>query len=593
MGPVSKEDLEGPTVDRRTVLKLASASGATGLTAALAGCSGQTETEDDENGTASGGGETDTGDTTATTAEPPAEEQFGGQVEIALLTDQITHLHPYRASHGESRSIVNNLRNSLVRFNQDSEIVGDIATDWTLPDESTYVFTLRDDVTFHNGDSMTAADIKFSIEYLQNMESSPVQSKVSNVESVTAPDDTTLRVNLSEPVAPFLTFCTRTGAVGSTISETAIQELGEDQYDRTPVSTGAFELTERETGNYLLLERNDDYHETDENGNALPYLDSVRVNLIPEPTTAWTALNTDAVKYVNRLPPELAEQASNQSRLGVVGANAAEWYSICPLCADPAEHPDWAAIAGDGDPTQQWQGTDVPTFDPRVRKAISLAIDRERLVEIAYRGWARPAHTLWNPAISWMHEEEPDPGQYYDPERARELLDEAGYTGDPRFTLDMVGLPEREREMTVLQQQLGQVGIEANPVINQPSEYWPRIYDFTDQLAMYSGSNDTDPWDSWYKQLHTPMERDGTQLGIWNRGLYSNEAVDQALEQSSETPDRDERKAIIEEGMQHFFEETPHVMTVYPQTPRASANELKNVGIQLGLSNFQNAFLEE
>lgn len=596
MGDFDNRDVEGPIIDRRTTLRLLAAGGATGMAGALAGCSGGSDDETDTGGDGGDGGSDgsggDTGTSTAT-EEPPESNQLGGDIEIAFLTDQIEHLHPYRVSHGESRAIANNVRNSLLRFNRNAEIVGDVASDWTLPDDTTYEFTIRDDVTFHNGDQLTASDLKYSFEYLMDMKESPVQSKVSKVDSVEAPDDTTLVVNLSSPEAPFLTFLTRTGAVGSTISKRAIEEKGEDKYDRMPVSTGPYKVTDRKVGRYVQLERHEEYHRTDENGNTLPYLDSIKVNLIPEPTTAWTALNTDSVQYVDRLPPELARQAEQAKRIDVTGANAAEWYSICPLCADPADHPEWAAIAGgDEEPTDKWQGKDVPTLDKRVRKAMALAVDREGLVERAYHGWAKPAHTLWNPSIAWLYDEEPDPGQYYDPERAKELLDEAGYTGDPRFTVKMVGLPEREREMTVLQEQFKQVGIDAQPVVNQPSEYWPRIYDFTEQLAMYSGSNDTDPWDSWFKQLHTPMEKDGVQLGIWNRGLYSNEEVDVAIEKSSSIPVRAERKQVVRDGMEHFFEETPHIMTVYPQTPRASSSSLKNVGVQLGLSDFARAYLK-
>ncbi|TKX84129.1 ABC transporter substrate-binding protein, partial [Halorubrum sp. SS5] len=90
-----------------------------------------------------------------------------------------------------------------------------------------------------------------------------------------------------------------------------------------------------------------------------------------------------------------------------------------------------------------------------------MAIDREELVSTAYFGFAEPAHSLINPAIAWAYQEQPENAQMYNPERARELLDEAGYTGEPRFSGSILGTPTDERVMTVLQQQLSNVGIDA------------------------------------------------------------------------------------------------------------------------------------
>lgn len=575
------EALSGPSIDRRTTLQLLAAAG---LPTALAGCQGGDDGGDGDNTEDLG----DSGDSD----DSDGAGQAGGEIDISMQKDQITHMHPYLVDHSQARAIVNNVRSTLLKINQDGEIVGDIATDWTY-EGSNLEFEIRDDVVFHNGDELTADDIVYSIETLQGMDESPLIAQASPIESVEAPDETTVTMELTQPNAAMLAFLTTEGGVSSTINKRAIEEMGEDEYDRLPISTGPYKVTEREQGVTLTLEKHDEYFETDDEGTQLPYLDSITVNLIPEPSTAWSGLRSGDIQYVESLPAEIADQAEQGDDINVFPIHAGRWYSLFMLCNDPADYPEVAPIAGnEGDHDDKWADRELHTSDKRVRKAISMAIDRDELVERAYQGWAKPAHSLWNPDITWLHEEEPDPGQYYDPERAEELLEEAGLTGDPRLTLDVPALPAREREMTILEQQFQDVGIEMNPVILDPGAYWPRIYNFEDMAAAYIGTRDFDPYFSSYRQLNAPRVDDGVQKGIWNRGLFVNEEFTEHIEASLTATDQDERKEVLDQAMEVFHGEVPMAMTVFPSTPRAKASSLKNVGMQVGLSNFHRAYLE-
>ena len=287
-----------------------------------------------------------------------------------------------------------------------------------------------------------------------SLDDSPHLGKVSSVESITAEDETTLRISLSETVGPFISFLTRGPGRAGTIVHAPTATESPDEYNRMPVGSGAFELTERESGEYLQLEAHDGYFGTDSEGNSLPYLDSVRVDLIPEPSTMWTAIRGGEIDYSISIPAQNAGQAEQMSDLNVVGSNPGAWFCVAPLCNDPAEV-EWQQYAsGAGEATDKWADEELPTTDQRVRQAIAMAIDREALVERAFFGYAKPAHSVFNPAIAWLYEEEPDPGQYYDPETAQQLLDDAGYTGDPRMSLSLLGTPTDERRMTVIQEML-------------------------------------------------------------------------------------------------------------------------------------------
>ncbi|MXR40514.1 hypothetical protein GRX01_04015 [Halobaculum sp. WSA2] len=582
MRGVDKEDLEGPQIDRRTVTKLIGASGMAGL----AGCTGG---ESDQS-TSQGGDEMSTsGNTTVT------PESTGGSIEAGWAFDAVEVLDPHYVDLYQQITIFSNIFSGIVKIDRNGEIVGDVASDWTLPDDTTYEFTIREGVTFHNGDTLDASAVKWSIERLMGLDDSPHIGKVSDIESVEAPDATTLRINLSSPVAPFITFLTRgPGRAGTIVNKTAVEEDPE-AYRRFPVGSGPFELTDRSTGESLTLTAFDDYWETDEEGNSLPYLDEVTINLIPEPSTMWSAISTDGIQYADELPPQNARQAQGGGgSVDVAGVSSGEWSCMAMLCNDPGSE-EWATrqsyASGNDQPTDYWEDKEIPTTNKKVRKAVAMAIDRQELVEKAYFGFAEPAHSLINPAIAWAYEAQPDNAQMHDPERARELLDEAGYTGEPRFSGRILGTPTDERVMTVLQEQLSNVGIEAELDVQQESSYWDNIYLYNHMFAMYGGGGDIDPWMSWWKQLGTPTEEGS--LGAWQKNLYSNEDFDEALSQSFMTPNKDERIEHIRQAEQYFLEDAPFAMTTFPLTPKGSVSALQNVGNQTGLSNFHRAFLEQ
>lgn len=572
-----RSDLEGPRIDRRTATKLLAAGGLSGL----AGCSGGD----------SGGDSGDGGDGTESTSSESTSSggASGGSITAGWNIDQIEYLDPHYIDKGQEIYLSSNIYSGLVKIGSDGAIVGDLAADWTLPDSSTYVFDLKEGATFHNGDPLDAAAVKASFERLLSLDDSPHLGKVSSVESITAEDATTLRISLTETVGPFISFLTRGPGRAGTIVHAPSATENPDEYNRMPVGSGAFELTERETGEYLQLEAHGDYFGTDSEGNSLPYLDSVRVDLIPEPSTMWTAIRGGEIDYSISIPAQNAGQAESMGNLNVVGTNPGAWFCIAPLCNDPAQV-DFAQFAsGSAQPTDKWSNEDLPTADKRVRQAIAMAIDREALVERAFFGYAEPAHSVFNPALAWLYEEEPDPGQYYDPEAAKQLLDDAGYTGDPRMSLSLLGTPGDERRMTVVQEMLSRVGIEVQLNVQQSSAYWDNLYQYENELVMYDGYVDIDPWMSLWKQLKTPVE--SGSAGKWQANLYSNPEFNELLEQDYGTSDQAQRKEILRQAEEIFIEDSPWAMTTFPLIPKASTSELTGVGNQAGLSNFHTARL--
>jgi len=583
---IERSDLEGPEIDRRTTVKLLGAAGMAGL----AGCTGTDsgDAQDTTTGTdGSQGTETDSGQT-------QGEASTGGSITAGWLIDQIEFLDPHMVDLANQIEIHSNIFNGLVKLDRNTQIVGDAASDWSLPDGSTYVFELEEGITFHNGDPLDAEAVKWSLERLQGMEESPHTGKVSSVEEIEA-DGQELTLHLAEPLAPFLAFMLRgPGRAGTIVHQSAGESP--DEYNRMPVGSGPFELTDRSDGESLTLQAYDDYWETDDSGTQLPYLDEVEISLIPEPSTMWSAIQGGAVDYANLLTGQFAQQAEGRNDIQVTATSSGEWSCIAPLCSNPQDNlEDVKWISGYDEITDQWNDSELPTSDPRVRKALSMGINRQEIVERAWFGYAEPAHTLYNPAIGWLYDalggEEPEPGQYYDPERARELLDEAGYTGDPRISMSILCLPEDERELTVVQQNWQEIGVEIELDIQQQASYWDNTYRYEHMAIAYGGGADVDPWMSDYKQLGVPDPE--TSEGAWQRSLYFDDEFSDLLNEANATPDLEERAGVYEDIVSHFVENAPMLMTTFPLNPKASVAGLSGVGNQAGLSNFHYAQLDE
>lgn len=568
-------DLEGPKIDRRTTMKLISAAGFTGLASALAGCTGSESGSSDQT--------------------PAAEKKYGGKVKVGWLTNELVNLDPHMADKGVQIQVISNVFNGLLTFNKKGEMVGDIAKDWKISNQTTYEFTLEEGITFQNGESVDADAVKRSLDRLRGLKKSPHISKVKPIKRIETPNPTTVQIELKEAVAPFLAFMTCVpGRAGAIVSTKAIKKMGAEKYNRMPVGSGPFKVTDRETGTSLTLKKFENYWET-ESGNQLPYLDQIKIQLIPEPSTLWTALKTGSIKYASSLPGQFGDQAKQSSQIDVRGVSPGNWSCISMLCNNPAKEPymKYAKMAAGGSVkgVKKWKGKDIPTSNKKVRKAVSMALNREEIVDRGYFGWAKPAHSLFNPVIGWLYEEKSKSGQYQDIEQAKQLLDETGYTGDPRFKMNLLGVPEDKRIMTVIQSQLSNVSIDATLNIQQPSTYWTTIYEYTQLSSVYGGATDIDPWMSWYRQLHTPEEN--SSAGGWQKNLYSNKEFDKLIEKSLRTPDRKKRKEYIKKAEKIFIEEAPYAMTAFTLLPKPSTKDFNGLGVQVGLSNFHTAYLSK
>lgn len=575
MSTIDTRALEGPSIDRRTTLKILGAAGMAGL----AGCTGG---GDGGSGNSGGG---------STKEKEGSAAKKGGSIQAGFQTDNLEFLDPHYVDKGAQMQVISNVFSGLLKIDEENKIVGDLAKDWKIPDKTTYIFTLREGVTFHNGDPLKAKQVKWSLDRLKSNEKSEHHGKVTTVDSVEASGEHEVTIKMSEPTAPFLAFMTNVpGRAGSIVHKSA--EKNSKAYNKKPIGSGPFKVKSRSMGESLTLAKYDDYWETDDEGKQLPYLDEVKIRLIPEPSTLWSAISSESIHHCAQITGQFAKQGENMSSLNVRKTSSGDWSCIAPLGSDPAKEPKKAKIASGYDKvTTKWKGKELPTANKKVRQAIAMAIDRDEIVKKAYFGYAVPAHSVFNPTMSMVYEEKPEPGQYHDPKKAKQLLDDAGYTGNPRFSFKLLGMPEYKRWMTIIQQQLSDVGIKVELDIQQPSSYWDAIYRYEHMVTTYGGSTDIDPYMTWWKQLGTPDPE--TSLGVWQKSMMYDKKFDDALLKSFKTPKPEKRKQYIRQAEKIFLDEAMYAMTVFMLKAKIDVASLKNVGIQVGLSNFHRAHLTE
>jgi peptide/nickel transport system substrate-binding protein len=155
----------------------------------------------------------------------------------------------------------------------------------------------------------------------------------------------------------------------------------------------------------------------------------------------------------------------------------------------------------------------------------------------------------------------------------------------------LAGRPKEERVMTIIQQQLSNVGVEVELNIIQPSVYWSGegVRSFKDMLGMVVGIGDVDPYMSHWRQFGTPGKM--PNMGSAQFSLWFHDEYDKLIMEDYRTAKQKDRKQVLRDSLDILMEEAPIAMTVFPTLPRVTNQKLKNVGIQAGLNNFHRAYL--
>lgn len=354
-----------------------------------------------------------------------AAQAANTDITVALQLEP-PHLDPTSAAAGAIDSVLySNVFEGLTRFMGDGSVVAGLAKSWDISDDGlVYTFVLHDNVTFHDGTTMDAEDVQFSLNRARADDSTNAQKALfAGITDVSALDAATVVVTLDTPNGSFLFNMAWGDAV--IVAPESIEGI-----KQTPIGTGAFKFSNWVQGDKIELVRNDNYWGT------APALETATFKFISDPTAAFAAVMAEDVDVFSGFPaPENLPQFEADSRFQVlVGSTEGE--------------------------TILSTNNKMPPFDnPKVREAISHAIDRQAIVDGAMFGYGTPIGTHFaphNPAYVDLKA-----GSAYDPELAKSMLAEAGFPDGFETTLHLPPPSYARRGGEIIAAQLAEVGIKA------------------------------------------------------------------------------------------------------------------------------------
>jgi len=448
-----------------------------------------------------------------------------GTLEVGLEAEP-PELDPNLSSAYVDRQVMSSIYDRLVDIDEDGKIVPMLAESYEVSDDGKeYTFKLRQGVKFHDGEPLDAEAVKFNLERYQE-DDSVRSTEIEPVQSVEAVDDSTVRVTLERPFAPFLAVLT--DRAGIMVSPKAVEDSG-GRISKKPVGTGPFEFVERVRGDHITVKKNPDYWK-----DGQPKLDEIVYNGIDDENVQYQNLQSGELDMIDSIP--FVEFNSLQE-----GGD----YEV-------------SSVPGLG-----YQGvylnTRQPPFDNvQLRQAVYHLVDRDAIVKAVLRDvGGTPANSPFSEQ-SFAYSEESDSYPERSVAEAKKLLEEGGEPNGFSFTYKTDPSPASQQMGQVIQNNLKPAGID---VKLEQLEFGTLLEDSSsgDFEALHLGwSGRIDPDLNIYDFMTTD--------GDFNDSGYSNPEVDELLNEARMTSDEAERKELYTQTMEILHEEVPYVYLYHSNT---------------------------
>ncbi len=467
---------------------------------------------------------------TATPAPTPLPTATPGPKKGAVLifgkAQEAVGLDPHLVTAAASFEIINRVYEPLVLMDEKYAPIPALAEKWESPSDTTFIFTLRKGVKFHNGREMKAADVKYSYERILNPATkSPWASQLAPILAIETPDDYTVKLTLKQPYGALMS--TLASAWAAIVPKEEVEKAGDLQ--KTMVGTGAFMLDKWEKDVQTVLKAFPDYWQ-----KGKPLLGGITYKIMPDEAARLAAVRTGEIQ-MTRLSSATATGLAARSEGVKVASQATSDYYLLGL------------------------NTKRPPLDNvKVRQAISMAIDRKAILDSVAFGEGFVCGPIPSTLGDWAVSLDQLPYYKRDVEKAKALLKEAGL--EKGFKLSITASPAYPEFISialVIQRQLKDVGIEA--VLDQVEwgtfiTKW-RERDF-DSFVSYNASGN-DPDRALWAALHSK--------GTVNAFQFSNADVDKLLDQGRVVVDRAKRIAVYKDAQIKIAEQAP-LMFLYTRT---------------------------
>ncbi|MCL4517323.1 MAG: peptide-binding protein [Firmicutes bacterium] len=476
-----------------------------------------------------------------------------GQITVGQLGDVET-LNPLLSEENAGTMILNGLFSQLIRVDEKGNFVPDLATQVPTvqnggisKDGLVYTFHLRKGVKFHDGQPLTAEDVKFTWETLMNDKVQVVSrdgfDKIKKFEVV---NPYTVRMTLDQPYAPFLVTWAQTA--GDIVPKHILGKLKPEEitkggdFSRHPIGSGPFKFKEWKEATYIIIEANKNYF-----GKG-PYLEKVIFKVVPDTNTLLTQVKTGEVDVVNNIQPKQYVQIKDDPRLNVQLNPASIYLHITFNLKNPIFQ------------------------DKRVRQALSYALPRDLIVKSILNGIGQPAAGSTSPVL-WAYDKSIKPYPY-DLKKANELLDEAGWEmgsdgirvkdGKP-LSFEISTNSENQTRLQieqVAQQEWKKIGVDLKIKNYEATTLFGDVLEQmkfdTIMFAWVTGS-DPDEFTLYHSsQIPTPDHQVGQ-----NYINYKNPEMDKLLEEGQKTTDIKKRKEIYSKIQKIYAEDQPMLYVYY------------------------------
>ncbi len=493
-------------------------------------------------------------------ASVPEELRFGGTAVVGFLAEasSMNEFASNDINSDELQSYV--LFTTLVRYDEDLQLVPYLAESWETTsdgEQRTLTFHLRDAVKWHDGAPTTAYDVAFTFDRIKALgRLFPRAASFSNYDSAVVQDSFTVTFFL-KPHPGFLDPWSFTSPMPQHIlGDVPLAELQQDPFgSMSPVGNGPFRFVEHRPGDRWVFEATTDFPEA---LGGRPYVDRLVYRIIPEPTTMLAELMSGELDVYLGVAPSQVEQVESSPTARVLRYETRiyafiNWNARRPLFADPA-----------------------------VRRALTLGIDRERLVEAVRYGMGEVAYSPL-PPYHWAHNSQLQPLPY-DPDSARALLDAAGWVdsdgdgvrerdGDrASFELITNSNPVREDVLEIVASDLATVGVEVIP----------RVLEAQTLGATITGSDrDFDAfvlgWGPQFEQNDRRIFGCATPEGPFHWAGYCNPRVDELLDRVASLEDRAQALPLWFEYQEIIQRDQPYTFLYYETRAIGIKNRLRAV----------------
>ena len=443
----------------------------------------------------------------------------------------VTSLDPHQGKETPAVQVNTQIFDTLVTVDPETnEVVPQIAESWEQTDDQTYVFKIREGIKFHDGSDLTAEDVKFSLDRARN--SAAVSYIVNFIEEVTVDDDHTVTVKTTAPYAPTL----RNLAIPfAAIVPKAVVEADENAFIQNPVGSGPYKFVEWNHGDHVTLKAFDDYYA------GKPETENLIMKVIPETSQRTIDLETGEVDLAYDLAVNDIPKVNSDDKLTVYEIPSLTcWYVSMNMNKKPFDN-------------------------PKVREAMSMAIDRQTIIDTINAGSGQTADAIIAPAVFGYYS---TGVKEYNPTKAKELLAEAGYPNGFSTTLWVNDNQSRIEMCQAMQAMLLEVGVQCNLEVLEFGSFISRTTAGDHDLAYFGWTTSSGDADYSYYSL----EHSTQQGAAGNRSFLADPDVDKLIEEARSNTNEEERKELYKE-LAIKLDEINNNIPVYYSSINVGANK--------------------